>query len=111
MIRRTGLPKRTAPLKRGKPPKRTALKAKINRNPHLVKARAVAHERSENLCEAKWSCCVGFGAHAHHIKRRSQGGADTADNLLIVCVPCHQAIHANPEVAYGIGHLKSGSDA
>lgn len=33
-------------------------------------------------------------AHAHHLLFRSQGGTDSMENLLLVCPPCHTAIHA-----------------
>ena len=31
--------------------------------------------------------------HAHHIKRRSEGGDNTLDNLLLLCPNCHYEVH------------------
>ena len=104
-------PKRKTPLKRGNPPKRTALKRKVKRNKPLDEARVVAMQRAEMLCEAKWENCTRYGVHAHHKRRKSQGGADTPDNLLIVCAYCHLMIHTNPQEASERGHLVMGSDA
>lgn len=40
-------------------------------------------------------CCGrGYGLHRHHIVYRSLGGLTTAENLCLVCQPCHLAIHA-----------------
>jgi len=40
-------------------------------------------------------CCGrGYGLHRHHIIFRSQGGATTTGNVVLVCVACHAAIHA-----------------
>ena len=46
-------------------------------------------------------CCEGVGSDgqrcggteglsAHHIVKRSQGGADTVDNLRVLCIYCHR---------------------
>ncbi|MDD5051087.1 MAG: HNH endonuclease [Candidatus Pacebacteria bacterium] len=40
--------------------------------------------------------CEQCGARAvdiHHIKHRSQGGTDEADNLTALCRECHERIH------------------
>lgn len=29
----------------------------------------------------------------HHIKLRSQGGSTTAENISVICLPCHNAAH------------------
>jgi len=100
-MKRSPAPKRKTPLQRSKftPKRRKASQP-------LKKARALAVERAGGLCEARWDGCGGLGEHAHHIRRRSQGGADTADNLLIVCHRCHSAIHSHPTLASRKGHLK-----
>lgn len=77
----------------------------------MKKARSLAVERAEGLCEARWAGCGGHGDQAHHVRRRSQGGADSVDNLLIVCQSCHHEIHANPTLARQKGHLKMAKDA
>jgi len=77
----------------------------------LKAARREAYERAEGLCEARWADCTGRGEHAHHMRRRSQGGADTVGNLLICCQRCHGMIHGNPQEAAERGHLILGRDA
>jgi 5-methylcytosine-specific restriction endonuclease McrA len=32
--------------------------------------------------------------HVHHIVFRSQGGTDSPENLITLCEPCHEALHA-----------------
>lgn len=41
----------------------------------------------------RWRCRVckmGQQLHAHHIKFRSQGGANTTSNLITLCNRCHE---------------------
>lgn len=57
------------------------------------------------ICEAQAPGCTGRAVHAHHRKRRSQGGDNSSANLLRVCVQCHTYIHANPERSYAKGWL------
>lgn len=44
-------------------------------------------------------CCVGCGKWVepgtppHHIKKKSQGGGDTEDNLVTICMECHSKHH------------------
>lgn len=48
------------------------------------------------VCERDGRACVlcgGCGAHIHHIVFRSQGGKDTADNLVTLCGGCHERAH------------------
>ncbi len=62
--------------------------------------------RSGGGCEARCSeLCTGEGAHQHHLLRRSQGGTNTADNLLWVCWWCHRHIHDNPAESFVAGFL------
>lgn len=35
----------------------------------------------------------------HHIRRRSEAGDDTEENLITVCSDCHDQIHCGPVVA------------
>lgn len=43
--------------------------------------------------------------HAHHRRRRSQGGAYSWDNLLAVCDHCHAWIHDHPVMARALALL------
>ena len=44
-------------------------------------------------------CCIYCGrplmsgAHLHHCKRRSQGGAGIEENLVTLCWKCHAELH------------------
>ena len=58
--------------------------------------------RLPDLCELG---CGRDAVHTHHRKLRSQGGDESADNLLRVCLECHTYIHAEPASAYAMGWL------
>ena len=74
----------------------------------MTDARQVARERAEDVCEARLDCCWGRGSHAHHkLPRRFQD--HSPDNLLWVCTPCHQWIHAHPQQSYTLGWLVRGN--
>lgn len=69
--------------------------------------------RDEVFAAAGWRCtvgaasgCTGRAEHAHHRRMRSQGGTDTAENLLAVCHACHDHVHAHPAEAYRRGWLE-----
>lgn len=49
------------------------------------------YRRAGYRCER----CGASGAklEAHHRVQREQGGRDTLDNLIALCLPCHQAAH------------------
>lgn len=75
--------------------RRTRLKA-IGRAGRLREGRLrvlrpLLAERSGGLCENPW-CRKRRPLDPHHLRKRSQGGGDTLDNLLHVCRhPCHDA--------------------
>lgn len=80
-------------------PKRTAASWK--------KAREAVCERADGLCEGRIAPnCTGQGAHAHHVRMRSQGGTDDLGNLRWLCNNCHSWVHANPFEAYKVGLLQ-----
>lgn len=55
--------------------------------------------------------CTGQPDHAHHLKRRSQGGRNEIDNgVTVVCFDCHDWIHRNPAAARSLGLLKHRTD-
>jgi hypothetical protein len=69
---------------------------------HVV---AAVRARSGGRCEAKAGRgCTGVGEHRHHRAGRGPG-RDRPDLILDVCVPCHLAIHANPQRAYAAGWM------
>lgn len=49
--------------------------------------------------------CNGRFEHKHHIRRRSQGGADTLENCLPVSSAHHDWIHAHVREAKALGFL------
>lgn len=73
--------------------------------------RPVVRHRSAGRCEAGVaSNCTGQATHVHHRQLRSQGGPNTLDNLLDVCVHCHGVIHGNPAASYAAGLLVRRGD-
>ncbi len=75
-------------------------------NDELADARPVLLERSRGKCEARFSdLCTGYGVVPHHVVRRSQGGDNSPENLLLVCWFCHALIHDNPTDAREKGLL------
>ena len=58
-------------------------------------------------CQAQTEVCTGAAHDMHERVLRSQGGsALDADNILLVCRPCHNWIHANPGHSYELGLLR-----
>lgn len=53
--------------------------------------------------------CVRCGereaVHKHHRKMRSQGGDNSPENIVDLCLECHGWVHANPAAAYESGWL------
>ena len=103
-MKRSSLNRRT-PLRPGGPlARRTPLRAALVDAGTIaarVSVRATVRARSRGLCEAGVPLvCGGSGEHFHHRKRRSQGGADDAVNLLHVCHACHGWIHEHPDASY-----------
>lgn len=82
--------------------------------------REACRDRSAGLCQAGIpGVCEGerpgghprpvYG-HAHHLKRRGQGGADHLSNLAWVCGLCHGHLHHRVEWAYEVGLLRRRQD-
>lgn len=85
----------------------TFFKSPKNRGKNqYAKARRAVYVRSQGRCEAR-CCdgCTGQYEHAHHVRRRSQGGSDTARNLVAICGPCHRWVHDHPVRARELGLL------
>lgn len=57
--------------------------------------------REESLFKARRHCCVchefaGRSVNVHHIKQESDGGANTQENAIVLCLRCHaEAGHYN----------------
>jgi hypothetical protein len=56
-------------------------------------------------CQIQIACDGARAVHSHHRKLRSQGGTSDPSNILLTCLDCHQATHANPLRSYSLGHL------
>lgn len=94
------------------PLKRTGKKSNLDRA-ELALSKGEVLARSAGHCEAHDFSphCTRVGTVLHHVKRRSQGGGNEPENLLWLCVPCHDAIHQNPELARKAGYLKASWEA
>jgi 5-methylcytosine-specific restriction endonuclease McrA len=74
-------------------------------------AQEAVRARSGGLCEAprgwqeRWRCTT-FMTVTHHRRRRAGLADDTPDNLIALCRNCHDAVHANPLMAYGFELLE-----
>ena len=47
-------------------------------------------KRDANTCQ---HCGCWTKSPPHHVKHRSQGGDDTLENLITLCIVCHRAVH------------------
>jgi len=68
--------------------------------------RALCVERDESRC-AKCARYFPDGLNLHHRQLRSQGGQNTAANLIALCgsgtTGCHGWVHAHPKSATALG--------
>jgi hypothetical protein len=58
--------------------------------PQLV--RQVNRKKPEYRIRKVCYCCGSFGGSPHHIIPRSEGGLPIFDNIVWLCVPCHDAV-------------------
>jgi hypothetical protein len=63
------------------------------KNDFTPKVKAQGRDRADDHCE--FPGCNRFITTYHHRLRRAQGGMGTLDNLLCLCIPHHELIHAN----------------
>lgn len=70
------------------------------KEPKVRKTRKVV--AADDRCEF---CRKKRAVHSHHVKRRSQGGDDSPENLRRLCVDCHELIHRNTGWARNNGWL------
>ena len=81
--------------------------------------RAEVMARTRGLCAYTWVGsftgerwrCRQQAAHVHHRKLRKQGGTNTLENLVPLCLRCHNVIHEHPETSYAEGWLIHAWDA
>jgi hypothetical protein len=77
--------------------------------------------REDALFRSRRCCCVcqefaGVYTNVHHIVPEADGGADTLDNAIVLCLRCHgEAGHYNPRhpigSKYSPGELRNHRDA
>ena len=107
MLDVTPIPK---PVKREKAPRRNLPrvgKKALRDRDELATVKPILMERSGGRCEAKVSnLCTGVGSQAHHVRRRAQSGSNDSDNLLWVCLWCHDLLHHNPALANELGMIE-----
>lgn len=67
----------------------------VKRKPRKGASLAYRSARARSFARTEGCCAVcGLRAHhGHHRKRQSQGGPDTAENVMPVCWSCHDRIH------------------
>jgi hypothetical protein len=85
---------------RGKPGKRRDPGDPLTYAYEFAVMKQEVKDRSGGRCEARTPRCTGRSEHVHHRRMRSQGGSNTLDNLLDVCLQCHLYIHSNPTESY-----------
>ena len=87
-------------------PKRSIQARRRQDPPELARSKHIVRSRSGGICEAGHDeVCERQAVHVHHRKLRSQGGSHQAVNLLDLCGPCHDWIHAHPDEAVERGWL------
>lgn len=92
------------PMKRSAPkPRKSARLAAYESE--FREARVEVRKRSLGRCEASTEACTVTAVHVHHRKLRSHGGSNDPSNLLDLCTPCHEWIHAHPAVSYERGWM------
>lgn len=80
--------------------------AKKKKDKEWEVAKKLVAERAKGLCEVRLPDCFTVMAHTHHIRLRSRGGLHDLDNLLGVCLSCHDYIHRNPAEAKEKGLMR-----
>jgi len=67
----------------------------------LVRAKQKARARDKGKCQYIMPdgkiCGSGHWVDLHHIKPKSQGGSDTAENLITLCTSHHRMAHDPPQ--------------
>ena len=63
---------------------------RLEQDRQLRQARSFVKKRDGGKCRA----CGKRGDHVHHVRYRSRGGKHDLMNLVLLCVRCHQDVHA-----------------
>lgn len=69
--------------------------------------------REQALVKAQRHCCVchefaGRSVNVHHIKQEAEGGPNTFENAIVLCLRCHaEAGHFNPKHPLGTKYSPS----
>jgi hypothetical protein len=88
---------------------RRALRSALGDTSPAAKVQAIVVGRDSYSCVRCGRSVIGIRASVHHRKRRSQGGANTPDNLITLCgsevTGCHGFVHAHPAESLGAGWL------
>ena len=96
-----------SPLRRRTPLRRVGKNKKRVGVPKDVYALVVGRDRfCQGQKHAPEVSCWGR-LDPHHILRKSQGGPDTVDNLVLLCRAHHDHVHGNPAWARTVGLLRS----
>lgn len=99
-----------SPLRRKTPLKRTPFvvrRKKAQGVPKDIYAQVVLRDQG---CRASLLApdvrCFGR-LDPHHVLRKSQGGPDTLDNLVLLCRAHHDHVHRNPAWSKSVGLLRA----
>jgi 5-methylcytosine-specific restriction endonuclease McrA len=68
----------------------------------LSKVRPLVMARCHDICEI---CHMRRAVVVHHRQRRSQGGGNELNNLMGLCVDCHESCHRDVRWATRFGYL------
>lgn len=73
-----------------------------------VDVRVAVAGRSQGVCEAQLSGCLGTATEVHHRKTKKMGGrrrspVDQLSSLLHLCHACHEWVTLRPSEAYEVG--------
>lgn len=95
-------------VKRSKPMRQKSVKRQLAD----AELRAATEQRrrfTRDWCEAPSEFCgitrPHRGQHAHHVRRRSQGGGHEFENLRWLCFDAHRHVHDHPQQAAEHGLL------
>jgi 5-methylcytosine-specific restriction endonuclease McrA len=115
-LRRVTPLRRSAPLRASQPP-RSANGAADSRSARRKRntAPGVPADIYQAVAARDWGCraerlvpsvrCWGR-LDPHHVHRRSQGGQDTVENLILLCRAHHSWVHEHPADSAALGLLR-----